>query len=116
MNQKDPVEQLLAVWQAPEVRADFEAAVLRQLRCRPLRESVWQRWFTDPWELAGSVWRQRALVTAGGAALALVLVVIIWRNPGLAHRETEVEALSLDPFSSFPKGSITAVYSELVQR
>jgi anti-sigma-K factor RskA len=111
MIEKGPLEKLLQRWQAPAPRADLEPRVLQRLRRQPPRKSLWQRWFAEPWEFAGSLWRPQAVAVAGVAILAVAAGIgLNVRRPGATAD------LGLNAFSTFPKGSLTQSYLEMIAR
>lgn len=109
MDEKGRLEELLKAWQTPAPRADFEVAVLRRLRATPARPSRWQRWFVEPWEYAGSLGKSQALAFAG-AAVALLIVGVALNAP----RDGVSTDFGVNSFSTFPRGSFTQAYLEMV--
>ena len=117
MSEKDPLEELLKAWKAPSPREDFGANILRRLRSQPVRESFWQRWFVEPWELLTLAWRQQALATVGVAVLALGLGISIVALQGTRRTGRDDLALfRLDVFQAAPRSSITSSYMEAVKQ
>ena len=111
MDEKGPLEELLKAWQTPAPHAGFEMRVLKRLRSQPERISPWQRWFAEPLEYATATWRPQAAVVAV-AALMLALFIGLNRAPsGGASAD-----FGLDTVSTFPSGSFTQAYLEMVNR
>ncbi len=104
------MEELLRSWNGPAPRADFEANVLRRLRAEPAAHSLWQRWFVEPWEAAVPVWKPQAALLAVAAVVILVLAI------GLnAPKQNPSADFGLNAFATFPKGSFTQAYLEMVR-
>jgi len=119
MTEKGPLEELLKAWKTPSPRDDFEANILRRLHAQPVRESPWQRWFVEPLEQASGLWRQQALTFVGMAVLALAVGIGVIRIPNETTTQESNQPqppLGLNAFSSFPEGSVTMAYRELVKR
>lgn len=115
MSEKDPLEELLKRWETPAPRPNLEANILRRLHSQPARESLWQRWFVEPWEL----WRQQAILATGATVLAVVLGISTFSLPNESSepRSNSTQAsLGLGSLATFPEGTVTTAYWELVKR
>ena len=112
MQEKGQLEKVLKAWTPPLPRADFEASVLCRLHASPVRESFRQRWFIEPWQYASAIWRTQAIVIAGLAALALILALGL----NLKRSNASSTDFGLDAFSTFPSGSFTQSYLEMVKQ
>jgi len=111
MNEKGPLENLLKTWETPAPRVDFEPRVLRRLHATHGRQSLWQRWLVEPWEYAASVWRPQAVAIAGVAIMVVIVGIALNASKPGASTDFGVNA-----FSTFPDGSFTQAYLEMLRQ
>jgi hypothetical protein len=110
MDEKGPLEELLRSWHAPSPRPGFEARALRRLRTEPAAQSLWQRWFVEPCEAVLVNWKPQAAFLAVAATVALVLGIAL-NSP----QRSGAADFGLDALATFPKGSFTQAYMEMVE-